>query len=519
MPATDTGPRRFAAKTMVGNPNVPVKIGKYDVVNVIGRGGMGIVYKAIDPHLDRPVAIKMVTSGFADHPEHLKRFFREAQSLGSLQHPNIVTVYDLGDYGGNPYFVMQYLEGETLDSVLLNRRPLVLLDKINIMIQVCQGLSYAHRRGVVHRDIKPANIMLSKDGGVKILDFGIAYVGDRSVTTTGQIVGTLSYMSPEQISGNPVDARTDLFSVGVVLYQLFTGHLPFEGETTATTLLKILHDPPPPLGKFLVSYPPELEHILLRALAKATADRYGSAEEFALDLGRLQGQLKQESISQEMRQVAILLESGELDKAQESLLRVLKIDQHQTDANRLLREVQQRIKKDEISGQGRAPQNEAEVASGREAILETIEKQLAEFLGPLAKIVVKRAASQTTDRDELYAIAARSLNREEDRHRFLMTKRALGGDQTKPQSLREPAPAESSTMSEGRPSAPEITPVAIERAARLLAPYVGPISAVITKKAARHADSLGTFYLLLAEYVQDATERQRFLRDAGFLDT
>src|ERR1700680_4388608 len=164
--------------------NVPGKIGKYDVIDVIGRGGMGIVYKATDPHLDRLVAIKMITGPFGDNPDFLKRFYREAQSLGGLQHPNIVTVYDLGDYGGNPYLVMEYLEGEPLDSVLRNRRPLSLLEKINITISVCQGLSYAHHRGVVHRDIKPANIMLARDGSVKIFDFGIAHVGDQNVTRT-----------------------------------------------------------------------------------------------------------------------------------------------------------------------------------------------------------------------------------------------------------------------------------------------------------------------------------------------
>src|SRR6201984_855628 len=147
--------------------NVPAKIGKYDVIDVIGRGGMGVVYKAIDPHLDRQVAIKMMTSGFIDNPDLLKRFFREAQSLGSLQHPNIGTVYDLGEFGVNPYMVMEFMEGEGLDTVLAGRRQLSALEKTNVIVQVCYGLSYAHGRGIVHRDIKPANIMLGKDGSVK----------------------------------------------------------------------------------------------------------------------------------------------------------------------------------------------------------------------------------------------------------------------------------------------------------------------------------------------------------------
>ena len=332
--------------------NLPAKIGKYDVIEVIGRGGMGVVYKATDPHLDRTVAIKMITSGFADNPAQLKRFFVEAKSLASLVHPNIVTVYDLGDFSGNPYLVMQYLEGEDLDTSLAGRRSLTLLDKMNIIIQVCEGLSYAHRRNVVHRDIKPANIMLCTDGGVKIFDFGIAKVGDQNATKSGsQIVGTLYYMSPEQVNSVTVDGRTDLFSTGVVLYQLVTGHLPFEGESTTTTLLKITREPPPPLRNFLTVYPPELEAILLRALAKDRDDRYQSADELVLDLRQLQGHLKQELIARNMDEVALLMERSDLQKAKERLVQVLRIDQQNTKANQLLREVQLRIQKEEVNAQ------------------------------------------------------------------------------------------------------------------------------------------------------------------------
>ncbi len=330
---------------------VPGKIGKYDVTRIIGRGGMGVVYQATDPHLDRRVAIKMITGAFAEDPDMLKRFFREAQSLGSLQHPNIVTVFDLGDYNGNPYLVMEYLEGEGLDAVLSNRRQLSLLEKITVVIQVCHGLGYAHRRGVIHRDIKPANIMLCKEGGVKIFDFGIAHVRNQNVTRTGQVLGTLRYMAPEQFKSQAVDARVDIFSTGVVLYQLFTDHMPFEAENTATTMLKIVQDPPLPVANFLSGYPPEMEQILLRSLAKNPDERYSSADEFALDLAQLQGQLKEELIGREMHEVAAFLEQGEVYKAQGSLLRVLKMNQQHTNANRLLREVQQRIQRDEIGKQ------------------------------------------------------------------------------------------------------------------------------------------------------------------------
>ena len=361
--------------------NLPAKIGKYDIIEVIGRGGMGVVYKANDPHLDRTVAIKMITSGFAENPAQLKRFFVEAKSLASLVHPNIVTVYDLGDYSGNPYLVMQYLEGEDLDSVLASRRSLSLLDKMNVIIQVCEGLSYAHRRNVVHRDIKPANIMLCSDGSIKIFDFGIAKVGDQNVTkSASQIVGTLYYMSPEQVNGVTVDGRTDLFSTGVVLYQLVTGHLPFEGESTTTTLLKITREPPPPLRNFLTVYPPELEAILLRALAKDRDDRYQSADELALDLRQLQGHLKQELIARNMEEVALLMERSDLQKARERLVQVLRIDQQNTKANQLLREVQLRIQKEEIQVQvGRLRDRAAEALAHEQfqAAQEALDRGLA----------------------------------------------------------------------------------------------------------------------------------------------
>ncbi len=235
--------------------NTLTKIGKYDVVEVLGKGGMGIVYKATDSRIGRMVAIKMMTGGFAENPDLLKRFYREAQSTGMLQHPNIVIVYDLGDQDGNPYLVMEYLEGEPLDKMIATKRELSMVEKLGFIIQCCTGLNYAHQRGIVHRDIKPANLMVLKSGDCKIVDFGIARVGDNSLTRTGQVVGTITYMSPEQINAQVVDGRTDIFSAGVMLYELLTGVLPFDGKDTASTLLKIIHEPPPPLSNYLDSFP------------------------------------------------------------------------------------------------------------------------------------------------------------------------------------------------------------------------------------------------------------------------
>jgi hypothetical protein len=326
----------------------PTKIGKYDVAGVIGRGGMGVVYKAVDPQIGRFVAIKMITAGSSGDQDLLRRFYREAHSTGSLQNPNIVTVFDLGEQDGNPYLVMEYLEGTSLESVLSSRRPLSLIAKLKIILDVCHGLSYAHQRAVIHRDIKPANIMVSNDGMVKIVDFGIAHIGDKGMTRTGQVVGSLSFMSPEQLEGKTIDARTDIFSTGVVLYELITNNLPFEGESTAATLMKIIHEPPPPLKNFLTNYPPELETIIMRSLAKNRDERYASADDFAFDVGQLLEQVKHEAVVEHWQQAETLFAHGELFKAKDQLVQLLKIDRQNTKATHLLREIQQRLKGAEL---------------------------------------------------------------------------------------------------------------------------------------------------------------------------
>jgi serine/threonine protein kinase len=259
----------------------PTRIGKYEILEVIGRGGMGVVYKALDPALNRVVAVKMVTVGLADDPALTQRFYREARATASLRHPNIVTVYDLGEHEGNLYLVMEYIDGVSLDAAALSPRQLSITERIKIIIDVCHGLEYAHERGVVHRDIKPGNVMIPKEGDAKIVDFGIAHIGNDGITRTGEIVGSLKYMSPEQIKGGEADPRSDIFSTGVVLYQLVTGSLPFEAKEPASALFKILNDAPLPFEQFLSTYPDELEAVTTKALAKVPEDRYASAADFA----------------------------------------------------------------------------------------------------------------------------------------------------------------------------------------------------------------------------------------------
>jgi serine/threonine protein kinase len=346
----------------------PKTLGKYEVLDVVGRGGIGVVYKAIDPGIGRLVAIKMMTVGFADDPKLLKRFYREAQSAGKLQHPNIVTIYDLGDQDGNPYMVMEFLKGESLDSIMSTGRSISLEEKLRIVIQICNALGYAHQRGVIHRDIKPANAIVLKDFTVKIVDFGIARIGNERATRPGQIMGSIQYMSPEQINASNVDSRTDIFSVGVLLYQLLAYALPFDGKDRGAVLLKIIHDPPPPLSTYIRVYPAELDSILARALAKTREERYATADDLAFDLARVQEELKREKVSEYLKSVDDLIANSQWNQAKEQILEVLKIDQQNPHVNDLLRTIQQRIQAQQRSEQARELRLQAEQAVAQDEL-------------------------------------------------------------------------------------------------------------------------------------------------------
>jgi hypothetical protein len=263
---------------------------------------------------------------------------------------------------------MEYLEGASLEAIVRSttQQP-TLLQKIDIIVQACHGLGYAHQQGIVHRDIKPGNIMVLKDGCVKIVDFGIARIGDTNFTRTGQFMGSLNYMSLEQLNEKlQVDQRTDVYSTGVVLYQFLTGILPFEAESTGATLMKIFNDTPPPFSKFLTQFPPELEAITLKALAKDRDQRYSSAEEFALELTELADRLKQEAINVHMQQAEILLQKNDLVAAHNQLIEVLKIDKQHMRAATLLRSVRKTIEKEQSTERARQFRDQAEEAFRRE---------------------------------------------------------------------------------------------------------------------------------------------------------
>jgi len=263
------------------------RIGRYELLSELGQGAMGVVYKARDPELDRVVAIKTINLSLPkeERSDYEARFYQEARAAGSLNHPNIVTIYDVGKSERVAYMAMELLEGEELRSILSGHEPLPLELALDIAAQVADGLAYAHDRHIVHRDIKPANIMIVRDGLVKITDFGIARMRSNEVKTmTGMIIGSPKYMSPEQVAGKRTDFRSDLFSLGVVLYEMLTGEAPFQADSIHGIMYQIMQYTPAPPSVKIRSLPEVVDLITAKALNKSVEHRYQNAEDMARDL-------------------------------------------------------------------------------------------------------------------------------------------------------------------------------------------------------------------------------------------
>lgn len=270
------------------------RIGRFEVVKELGRGAMGAVHLARDPLIDRAVAIKTIAmTGLSDaeRESYRQRFFREAQAAGKLSHAGIVTIYDVGEDEATrqPFIVMEFIAGRSLAEVLEEAAgPLPLENAVKWMREVAGALSFAHARGIIHRDVKPANIMVDVEGHAKLTDFGIARLRNTQLTTAGDLLGTPAYMSPEQVQGNPVDSRSDIFSLGILLYWTLTGRKPFDGENPGEVMFKIAYKDPDPATQLVRSLAPGFDYVIARALAKDPASRYADAKEVALDLEDLQ---------------------------------------------------------------------------------------------------------------------------------------------------------------------------------------------------------------------------------------
>src|SRR6266498_1207970 len=280
------------------------RLGPYEIVAALGAGGMGEVYRARDARLGREVAVKVLPADLSTDQDRVRRFEQEARSASALDHPNIITIYDIGSADSTLYIAMELVEGRTLRE-LSTSGALPARKVLSIAPQIAEGLAKAHAAGIIHRDLKPENVMVSKDGFVKILDFGLAKLAlpesgisamptmDKPETQPGIVMGTLPYMSPEQASGQPLDFRTDQFSLGSVLYELVTGRRPFQGKTGPETLAAIIREEPKPIGELAPATPTPLRWIIERCLAKDPEERYNSTKDLARDLSSLRDHISE----------------------------------------------------------------------------------------------------------------------------------------------------------------------------------------------------------------------------------
>lgn len=270
------------------------QLGRYEVTRELGQGAMGVVYQAKDPLIDRVVAIKTINLGLAmdGQDEYEGRFYQEAKAAGRLNHPNIVTIYDVGKSGDIAYIAMEYLQGRELRDIMNDAGLLPVSNVLDIVAQVASGLAYAHEHDIIHRDVKPSNIMVIRDGHVKITDFGIARMASSAIRTqTGMVLGSPKYMSPEQVMGKEIDQRSDIFSLGVMLYEMLTGQAPFNGDNVNAIMYQTLNAIPGAPSSLSTEVPEMLNFIVAKALAKSIDDRYQNAKDFADDLRACRGTL------------------------------------------------------------------------------------------------------------------------------------------------------------------------------------------------------------------------------------
>lgn len=377
------------------------RLGKYEIITEIGRGAMGAVYKARDPLIDRLVALKTITGG-SGAQSLLDRFYQEARSAGTLQHPNIVTIYELGHEKTTPFIAMEFLEGESLDHIIEQHPVLPLSVKLGYIVRVCEALAYAHQHNVVHRDVKPANIMVTKEGVVKVVDFGIARLTDMSMTQPNMMIGSRAYMSPQLYKGERADARSDIWAMGVTLYELLAYKRPFVGDSEAELMFHIIYEQPEAVNTASADCPEELAPIVAKMLEKKNEDRYQSMDDVLHALEPIWKAAQQSTVSGLLADCKDLVAAKDFQRAQALLRKALHIDVGNTQAKTMLEKVTVELRRTEIlprlqehmsrgegflkTGRLREAKAEAEAALGLDSKHEAAQKLITEVEAAEARV-------------------------------------------------------------------------------------------------------------------------------------
>src|SRR5262245_18502968 len=406
----------------------PSQLGKYTISEVLGKGSMGVVYKGFDPHIRRTVALKTIRKELVDDDQAatvLARFRNEAQAAGRLSHPGIVGVYEWGEAGALVFLAMEYVQGNSLREYFNRGTRFDSADTVSIMAQLLEALHYAHQQGVWHRDIKPANIIVMTNGRLKIADFGIARIDSSNLTQTGSIMGTPGYMAPEQYSGISVDWRADIFSAGVVMYQLLTGARPFTGSPESIAY-KICHvHPPLPSEADPDRCTNQFDAVAMKALAKKADDRYQDANAYLQALLKANAAPVSPAVSEETIINEPMAASGHLEPSQPSLPSTPSMPSTPSGSQR---------------DPSQPPPRTVPPPGWDDAVLKQIEQQLAAIVGPVAKVMVRRGATTTSDIDRLYRVLGENLTYLEERARFLAGRQRIQGVPARDPTIPPPPP-------------------------------------------------------------------------------
>ena len=445
--------------------NTVRSIGRYRIEALLGTGAMGEVYRAHDPAIDRLVAIKVVRPELvagSGGEQLLERFRREARAAGRRFHPNIVAIWDFGDDNGTPFLVMELVEGQSLDQVIKSTGPLAQERSVAIITQVLSALGFAHASGIVHRDIKPSNIMVLPGDQVKVADFGIARLEASEFTIIGDLLGTPAYMAPEQLSGGPIDHRTDLFATGVILFEMLTGVKPFRGKSITEIISFMEKRGPEDIRALNPAVPEAMKRVIGKSVAFDPAQRYADAAAFS-------------------KAVADAMPG--------------------------------------LPGEAQLTANAAHTTSGEASfsaeLLRETERDLATFIGPMASIAVKRAVRNASDLVGLYDLLGRQIADPKDRAEFLARGRQRAAAELG-RARPPPGPAPARTIERQSVSpAQSPNPASIVAIESDLTRYIGPIARILVKRELGKFESLAKLCLVLATHIPDERERRAFLNAHG----